>query len=153
MLPHSKFLSFPFFFFFFFCFISAVAATYGGFQARGRTGAIATGLNHSHNHTRSKLHTIYTTAHYNTGNLTHWARPGIKPAWHIYPLKLHCLWYSWIPVRFVTVESQQELPWVLLNKIFTFKYRVMRFKIPNSMPILALHYGPIVMQFKMRLYI
>ena len=40
----------------------------------------------------------YTTAHGNTGALTHWARPGMEPA------------SSWILFRFVTTEPQWELP-------------------------------------------
>ena len=45
----------------------------------------------------------YTTAQSNVGSLTHWARPGIKPA------------TSWFLVRFVTTAPQQELqPWVKL---------------------------------------
>ena len=39
----------------------------------------------------------YTTAHGNAGFLTHWVRPGIKPA------------SSWILARFVTTEPQWEL--------------------------------------------
>ena len=36
---------------------SRVALTaYGGSQARGRTGAVATGLRHSHSHTGSEPH-------------------------------------------------------------------------------------------------
>ena len=40
----------------------------------------------------------YTTAHTNSGSLTHWARPGIKPA------------SSWILVGFVSAAPQWELP-------------------------------------------
>ena len=40
----------------------------------------------------------YTTAHGNTGSLTHRARPEIEPS------------SSWILVGFVTTEPQQELP-------------------------------------------
>ena len=40
----------------------------------------------------------YTTAHSNTGSLTHYVRPGIEPS------------SSWILVRFITAEPQQELP-------------------------------------------
>jgi len=40
----------------------------------------------------------YTTAHGNTGSLTHWARPGIKPA------------SSWTLVGFVSAEPRLELP-------------------------------------------
>ena len=39
----------------------------------------------------------YTTAHGNARSLTHWAGAGIEPA------------SSWLLVRFVTAESQQEL--------------------------------------------
>ena len=40
----------------------------------------------------------YTTAHGNPRSLTHWVRPGIKPA------------TSWILVGFITTEPQWELP-------------------------------------------
>ena len=53
------------FFFFFFHLFRAAPVTYGGSQARGWIGAIATAA--------------YTTAHSNAGSLTHWASPGIKP--------------------------------------------------------------------------
>ena len=36
-------------FFFFFCHFRAVPAAHGSFQARGRIGAIAASLHHSHN--------------------------------------------------------------------------------------------------------
>ena len=39
----------------------------------------------------------YTTAHGNTGSLTHWERPGIKPA------------TSWFLVRFVSTAPRREL--------------------------------------------
>ena len=55
---------------------------HGGSQARGRIGAVATGLRHSHSNARS---------------LTHGARPGIEPT------------SSWILVRFVIAEPQGEL--------------------------------------------
>ena len=38
----------------------------------------------------------YTTTHGNAGFLTHWAEPGIEPA------------FLWILVGFVTTEPQQE---------------------------------------------
>ena len=47
--------------------------------------------------TRSELCLTYTTAHGNTGSLTHWVRPGIRPA------------SSWTLVGFVTAELQWEL--------------------------------------------
>ena len=65
-----------------FCLFKAASAAYGGFQARGQIGAIASGLHHSHSNTRS---------------LTHLTRPGIEPA------------ASWFLVRFVSAASQQEL--------------------------------------------
>ena len=46
----------------------------------------------------------YTTAHGNAGSLTHWVRPGIKPA------------TSWFLCGFVSTVPQWELP------IFFFKY-------------------------------
>ena len=51
-------------FFYFFAFFRAALVAYGGSQARGPTGAAATGLHHSHS---------------NAGSLTHWARPEIEP--------------------------------------------------------------------------
>ena len=43
-----------FFFFFFFGLFRAVPMGYASSHARGRIGAAATGLHHSHGHTRSK---------------------------------------------------------------------------------------------------
>ena len=54
---------------------------YGSSQARGQIGAAAAGLHHSHS---------------NAGSLTHWARPGIKPA------------SFWILVGFITTEPWWE---------------------------------------------
>ena len=68
------FLSFFFFFFFFlfFCLFRDTPAVYGGSQARGRIGAAAAGLCHSHSNTRSKPHLRPTTiAHGNARSLTH----------------------------------------------------------------------------------
>ena len=42
--------------FFFFCLFRATPRAHRGFQARGRIGAVATGLHHSHSNTRSELH-------------------------------------------------------------------------------------------------
>ena len=61
-----------FLFWFGFVIFRAAPMACGGSQPRGRIGAIAAGLHHSH-----------------TRSLTHWARPGIKPA------------TSWFPVGFV----------------------------------------------------
>jgi len=57
-LFHCAFLFFPFFFFFcllVFFFQSRMVA-YGGFQARSRMGAVATGLRHSHSNMGSEPH-------------------------------------------------------------------------------------------------
>ena len=54
----------------------------GGSQARGRIGAAAAGLYHSHS---------------NAGSLTQSARPGIDPV------------SSWMPVRLVSTKSRREL--------------------------------------------
>ena len=59
----------------FFCFFRAAPVTYESSQAWCWIGAAAAALYHSHSHTRS---------------LTHWTRPGIKPA------------SSWILVGFLT---------------------------------------------------
>ena len=60
----------------------------GSSQARGQIRAAAAGLHYSSGNARS---------------LTHCARPGIEPV------------SSWILVKFITAESEQEL----LNEIFT----------------------------------
>ena len=60
------------FFFFFFCPFKAASAAYGGSQARGQIGTAAAGLHHSHSNTRYQATSVtYTTAHHNTGCLTH----------------------------------------------------------------------------------
>ena len=74
-----------------FYFFKAAPMAYGGSQARGQIGAVAV---------------TYTTAHGNTGSLTHWARPGIEPA------------SSWILVRFMSTEPWRELR-LLQFKSFT----------------------------------
>ena len=43
-------------FFFFFVFSRAEQVAYGGSQARGLIGAVATGLRHSHSNAGSELH-------------------------------------------------------------------------------------------------
>ena len=45
----------------------------------------------------------YTTDHGSAGSPTHWARPGIKPA------------FSWVLVRFISAVPQRELLHVFLN--------------------------------------
>ena len=68
---------------FVYCLFRAVPLAYVVSQARGQIRALADHLHHSHS---------------NAGSLTHRARPGTEPA------------SSWILVRFVSAESQQELP-------------------------------------------
>ena len=65
-----------------YCLFRATPTGYGGSQAGGQIGAVATGLLHSHSNARS---------------LTHRMRPGIEPA------------SSWMLVRFVSAEPRQEL--------------------------------------------
>ena len=61
---------------------------YQGSQARSWIRAVAAGLHHSHS---------------NTESLTHWARPGIKPA------------SSGMLVRFVSTESRWELQCLIFS--------------------------------------
>ena len=68
--------------FFVFCLFRAAPTAYGVSQTRGWIGATSA---------------TYTTALGNTGSLTHWARPGIKPA------------TSWFLVGFVSAAPWQEL--------------------------------------------
>ena len=76
---------------------------YGGSQARGQIRAVAASLHYTSN-TGSELRlwptpqlTAVSATYSNTGSLTHWARPGIKPV---------C---SWMLVRFVSAEPWWEL--------------------------------------------
>ena len=80
----------------FFLIFRAAPLAYGSSQVRGWTGAAAASLSHSHSNLGSESHlnpmpqpqqcqiqvlsATCTTAHRNTGSLTHWWRPGIKPA-------------------------------------------------------------------------
>ena len=56
----------------------AAPAAYGGSQASGRIGAVATGLRQSHSRIRAES-AAYTAAYGNARSLTCSARPGIKP--------------------------------------------------------------------------
>ena len=100
--------------FFFFCIFRAAPAVYGGSQAKGRTGAVAASLHHSHsNHRIQAASATYATAHSNSRSLAHWARPGIEPT------------SSWMLVRFVSTEPWQELPYCsLLNNRKIFRSRM-----------------------------
>ena len=76
-------LAFPHFILFcLFVFSRATQVAYGGSQARGLTGAIATDLHHGHSNARS---------------LTHRARPGVELA------------TSWFVADSLTTEPQREL--------------------------------------------
>ena len=76
-------------FFFSFGLFGPLPIEYRGSQARGPIGSEATSLHHSHSNARS-LSASYTAAHGNPGSLTHWGRPGLKPA------------SSWILVKFIS---------------------------------------------------
>ena len=72
-----------FLFFFFFCLFKAAPSAYGGSQARGRIGAVATSLQpQPQQHRIRTASATYPTAHSNAESLTHWVRPGIMDASH-----------------------------------------------------------------------
>ena len=73
---------------FFFLLFRATLMAYESSQARGRIGAAAASIQHSHSSTRS---------------LTHWVRPGIKPA----------------SLRFITIEPRWEHPCSLFKIFFS----------------------------------
>jgi len=85
-----------FFFFFFFCLFRAAPMAYGGSQARGLIGAVATSLRHSHSHMGYDLHHSYA------GSLTHWARPGIEPttSWFLVGFVSAAPWWELLPAHF-----------------------------------------------------
>ena len=89
---------FHFLFFWLFAFSKAAPTTYGGSQARCQIGAVAAGLHHSHSNARSEPRLQPTPQHGNTRSLTHWARPGIKPA------------TAWFLVRFVNHWAMMGTP-------------------------------------------
>ena len=83
---------------FFFCLFRVASVAYGGSQARGQIRAVAAGLCHNHSNARSKPCLRRTPQLMATPDpLIHSSRPGIKPA------------SSWILVRFISAEPQQEL--------------------------------------------
>ena len=84
------------------CVFRASPTANGGSRGRGQIGAVG-----SHWPMPQSLQlriwavsATYTTAQGNAGSISHWVRPGIKPA------------SSWILVRFVSMEPQQELLFV-----------------------------------------
>ena len=70
------------FFFFFFCSLfRAVPTAYGGSQARGLIGAVSCWpISEAQQHQIWAMSATYTPAHGNSRSLTHWVKPGIKPA-------------------------------------------------------------------------
>ena len=89
------------YYYYFFCFLfRAAPMAHGGSQARGRIGAAAASLHHSHSNMGSEPH---TTAHGNGGSLTHWASPGIEPT------------TSWFLVGFVSPEPRWELLLIIIK--------------------------------------
>ena len=76
--------------FFFFGLFRATPEANGGSQAKGRIGAVAASLHHSHSHTKSEPSSWQR-------QILNQVRPGIKPA------------SSWILVRFVSAEPRWEL--------------------------------------------
>ena len=83
-----------FFCFLLFLFLFFFSAAYGCSQAKDQVRAVAAGLATS---------VTYTTAHVNTGSLTHWARPGIKPA------------SSWMQIRSVNCWAKNSRIVVLIH--------------------------------------
>ena len=90
------------------CLFRAVPLAYRGSQARGGIAAVGADLCHSHRPQQCGIQSksaTYTTAHSNARSLTHWARPGIKPA------------FSWLLVRFISTEQRRELQHSLWYKL------------------------------------
>ena len=87
-------------------FFRAAHSAYGGSQPRGLIRAVANGLRHSHSTCKIwAASETYTTAHGNTGSLTCWERPGIKPA------------ISWFLVGFVSAVLWWELHFFFFSSI------------------------------------
>ena len=82
----------------FLCLFRAAPTAYGNSQARGQIGASCQAMPQPQQCRIWAMSVTHTTAHGNTGSLTHWARPGIKPA------------PSWLLVRLVSAEPSWELP-------------------------------------------
>ena len=113
--------TFILFYFYFFLFWASPTA-HGGSQARGWIGATAAGLHHSHN-SGSEPRLQHTTAHGNTGSLTHWARPGIEPT------------TPWFPVRFLSSVPQWELLNFYSNNKISYYLLKVRENTPNILEL------------------
>ena len=93
----SVFLSLSLSFFLFLCLLfRAIPVAYRGSLARGRIGAIAASLYHSHSNTESEP-CLWPTSRGNIRSMTRRAMSGIEPT------------SSWILLRFVSVVPQWEL--------------------------------------------
>ena len=103
------------FFSFFLFFFSCPHPRIWKFPARGPIGATAASLHHSHS--RSKP--VYTTAHSNTGSLTHWARPGIQPETSWFLVDLFPLSHDGPPI-YVVSEMQNGLAIPPKKNFFSF---------------------------------
>ena len=88
----TQFFSFCFYFIYLLLFRAAPAA-YGVSQAKGQISTVATSLYQSHSNTGSQPSPQPTAQ-----SLTHWARPGIEPA------------FSWMLVRFVNCWATTGTP-------------------------------------------
>ena len=104
--------NFFFLFFLFFClFLGLHPQQYGGSQARGLIGAVATCLPQSHSNSGSKPCLWPTPAHGNAISLTHWERPGIEPT------------TSWFLVRFINHCTTMGTPgWNFHSKRYKHPY-------------------------------
>ena len=80
-----------------FCLFRATPTAYGGSQASGPVGAVASGLHHSH---RTWDLSCVCDLQLMARSLTLWARLGIKPV------------SSWIPVGFVSRWAMKGTLWV-----------------------------------------
>ena len=103
------------FLFFVFLLFRAVPVAHGNSQARGRIGAAAAGLYRNHSNMGQALSVTYTTAHSNTGFLTHWARPGIKPTSSSILVRLINPWATkGIPV---TLILNKQIMWLTHSEL------------------------------------
>ena len=99
---------------FFFFLFRAISVAYGVSKARGRKGAVAASLHHSHSNT-------FITAHSSVGSLTYWVRPEIEPV------------SSWMLVRFVfSVPHRSSIFSVFLRTSILFSIVVAPTYIPTS---------------------
>ena len=88
-----------FLFVFVFLLFRAAPEAYGSSQAKGQIGATSCWPTPQPQQLWIQAKSVtYTTAHSNTGTLTHWAKPRIKPT------------SLWLLAGFISTEPQWELP-------------------------------------------